>query len=218
VSTEGAENSLAARRTALLDLQSVVAQEVTRSAAMLANFTQVQQRAMGGILTRDSPPLWSVKAWANARGTVWARIGDVVSVRQADMAEYLRDPSSGMTLHAALAVVLAAMFVVARRGVRRSTASGTTEPLGITAFARPYSAGLAVILFWLSSPFSMVPQSLRNLSAVAMLVPVVRLTWLSIDPRLRLPVGALAVLFAVDGMREAVSGALVLEQTDLTAG
>jgi len=213
-SIEAAENRLTARRIALLDLQSVVAQEVTRAAAALAKFTEVQQRAVGGILDRDTAPLWSAEAWASARVTLSARIGGAVAVRWADIVEYVLDPSSGMTLHAALAVLLASALVAGRRQVHRSSTAGAAE-LGTTAFERPYAAALTLTLLWVSSPISTVPQSLRNLAAVVMLLPVLRLTRPAIDPRLLFPVRALAVLFVVDSLREAVSGAPVLEQAIL---
>jgi potassium-dependent mechanosensitive channel len=212
---EAAETPLVVQRTAVLDLQSVVAHEVTRSATALAQFTQAQQRAMGGILTRDGPPVWEAQAWATARGTLRTRVGEVAAARWADIVGYARDPSSGIALHTVLLLALGGVFLAARRQVRRSEASGADEPLGITVFDRPYAAALTVTLLVVSAPISAVPQSLRSLSAMLMLVPVLRLTRPAIDPRLLLPVYSLVVLFMLDSLRETIGGAPVLDQAIL---
>jgi hypothetical protein len=60
---EAAEAPLIAQRDAVLDLQSAVAKEVARSAEVLAQFTQAQQEAIGGILARESPPIWGLEPW-----------------------------------------------------------------------------------------------------------------------------------------------------------
>ena len=208
---EAAETPLTVRRAIVLDLQSVAAQEVTRSEDALSQFTQAQQQVMEGILTRDSPPLWSAQAWASARGTARTRVGEVVAARWAEIVGYFRDPSSA-ALHAVLLLALAGVSLAARRQVRRSGASGAGEPLGITVFDRPYAAALTVTLLFVSGPLSAVPQSLRSLSAVLMLVPVLRLTRPALDPRLLLPGYALASLFALDSLREGIGGAPMLGQ------
>ena len=71
---DAAEAPLRAQRTAVLDLQSAVAPEVARSQATLAQFNEAQQRAMGGILAQDSPPIWDAQVWAQARTVLPARL------------------------------------------------------------------------------------------------------------------------------------------------
>ena len=95
---EGTEKPLTAHRTAVLDLQSVVAQEVARSGAALAQFTQAQQRAMGGILTRDSPPLWDPATWGDVPTVLPARVRHAVGVGGMNLVHYARDPQ-GLPLH-----------------------------------------------------------------------------------------------------------------------
>ena len=212
---DAAATTLAAERTAVLDLQSVVAQEVGRSSTVLAQFTQAQQRAMGGILERDSPPLWAVEGWTRARGDLPERIREIAVVRWNDYIRYVRVPARGMPLHIVIFAMLSAVFCAARRGWRRWSAAGDGESQTIAVFDRPYSAALIVILLVASSPSSAVPSSVRNLFEVLALVPVIRLTRPVIDPRLTFTVYTLGVLFALDSLRQTVGGVPVLEQAVL---
>jgi small-conductance mechanosensitive channel len=209
-----AEAPLTAQRTAILDLQSVVAQEVARSADMLAQFTQAQQRAMGGILARDTPAIWSAEAWDHARGTLRARVRELRTTRRDDLIRYIQDPSRGLPLHVLILVGLVVVLLAARRQVRRSGESEAREALGVLT-DHPYAAAFAVTLLFLSAPISTVPQSLRNLSEVLTLVPVIRLMRSAIDPRLMLLVYSLALLFTVDSVRQVIGGVPALEQTIL---
>jgi small-conductance mechanosensitive channel len=217
-----AEAPLAAQRTAVLDLQSAVAEAVTRAATALAQATRAQQEAMGGILARDSPPIWSRKAWWTRGESLPARVGAIAETRWHDLVWYARDPSRVLPLHAALLVVLTTVFVAARGRIRRARAAGVRDEPEVTVFDRPYSAALIVTLFFVSAAISTVPQSLRTLSEVVMLVPLLRLTRPAIDARLLLPASAVAVLFAADSVRQALAGVPVLERAllgmELVAG
>jgi hypothetical protein len=88
---DAARLSLEAQRTAVLDLQGVVAQEVTRLGSAVARLLQAQQRAVAGILTRDSPPLWDPQAWTAARDTLGGHFRDVAAARWNDLVLYLGD-------------------------------------------------------------------------------------------------------------------------------
>src|SRR5882724_706293 len=212
---EAAEAPLTARRTAVLDLQSAVAKEVARSADVLSQFTRAQERAMGGILARDSPPVWAAEAWTNARAAMPARVRELAVNRRDDVVRYVADPSRGMPLHAAILVVLAVVFFAAGRRIRPSSASGPSEVARVTIADRPYAAALALTLLFVSAPISTVPQSLRQLSDALVLIPVIRLIRPAIDSRLVVPVYGLAVLFTLDSFRQAIGGVPVLEQAIL---
>jgi small-conductance mechanosensitive channel len=209
---EATEAPLAAQRTAVLDLQSLVAQEVTQSAATLAQLAQAQQRAIGGVLTRDSPALWAPQAWERAHESLRARLGEIVTGRADDVVSYVRDPSRGLPLHVFVLVALTAVFVAARRHSRRVRANGAGDPPAVTVFDRPYSAALIITLLLVSAPISSVPPGLRNVAEIVMLVPLLRLTRPAIDPRLVSLAFAFAVLFALDSIRQAIGGVPVLEQ------
>ena len=140
---------------------------------------------------------------------------ELATTRWDDIVQYVNDPSRGMPLHVAILAVLVIVFLAARRQVRQPSVARTGAVAGRTLFERPYAAALAVTLLFLSAPISTVPQSLRNLSEVLTLVPVIRLLRPTIDPRLVIPIYAVAVLFALDSVRQAIGGVPVLEQAIL---
>jgi small-conductance mechanosensitive channel len=212
---EAAERPLVAQRASVLDLQSVVAKEVARCETALAQFNEAQQRAMGGILARDSPPIWSAETWAQTGATLRARVREVAAGRWTDVASYLRDPSGGMPLHIGLFVVLAVALPAARRRLRQAAPTGEHASAATAVFDRPYAAALGVTLFVVSSPYLAVPPTVRQLAQVLMLVPVIRLTLPVVDARLRPELYLLAMLFASDTLRQALGGTPALEPTIL---
>src|SRR5262249_14103326 len=54
------------QRATILRLQSAVAREVDRTSVMNARFTEAQESVVGGLLTRQHPPIWSAQAWPGA--------------------------------------------------------------------------------------------------------------------------------------------------------
>jgi potassium-dependent mechanosensitive channel len=216
VAIEAAERPLLARRAAVLDLQSVVAREEGRSETALAQFNEAQQRAMGGILARDSPPIWKVRTtWAQARDIVHTRARAITAGCWTDIVSYLRDPSQGMPFHVGFFVVLAVALVAARRQLHRPAPIEEGASTATAALDRPYAAALGVTLFAVSSPYSVAPPTVRELSQVLMLVPVIRLALPVVDARLRPELFLLALLFASDSLREAFGGTPVLESAML---
>ena len=188
---QAAEGPLTTERTAVLDLQSLVAEQVARSENVQARFREAQQRAVGGILTRDAPPLWDAAGWVGAREAFSDRLTETIG-GWGEIKSYLRDPSQGLPMHAGIFVVLLAVFWAARRSVRRQGDAGDHGPREVMAFDRPYAAALVVALLFASSPISVVPSALRSLFVVLALVPVLRLTRPAFDPRLVPSVYALA--------------------------
>ena len=212
---EAAAEPLAVERTALLDLQSVVAQEVSRVDTVLARFKDAQNQAVGGLLTRGGRAVWAPDAWADARDTLWYRLQTVVTARRQDFVNYARDPVRGLSFHAVILVVLLAAFWMARRLMRVRAARGDAETLGVVVFEHPVAAAVLGTLLIASSPSSAVAPHLRNLFQVLSLVPVIWLTRRTIDPRLMPSAYAVGVLLAVDRFRQTIGGAPVLEQITL---
>ena len=180
---DAAEAPLRAQRTAVLDLQSAVAPEVARSQATLAQFNEAQQRAMGGILAQDSPPIWDAQVWAQARTVLPARLSEVAANRWGDIVRYANDPSRRTPLHVAVVVVLAVLLVAARRRVRQWAASGDGSSPAIAVFEYPYSATLVIGLLLVATPYSPIPPTVRALFVVLGLAAAIRLTRRWADPR-----------------------------------
>ena len=111
----------------MLDLQSRVADEVTRCGTALAEIAQAQHTAVGGIFMRDRPPIWSAELWAQVKATLPAR-SQSRSCLLGGIRQYVGDPSRGMPLHAGLFVGLVLLLRAARRQVDRWAASGEGTP------------------------------------------------------------------------------------------
>src|SRR5262249_10641258 len=150
-----------------------------------------------------------------ARGTWAARMHENASVQWSDLVRYVRDPSRGLPLHAMFLAILLAVFLAGRRQVHRARSSSDGAPSRLAAFHRPYAAPLLVPLCVLSSPFSIVPQSVRNAAQVLMLLAALRLVRPSLDPRPRLVAYAVIALFAADNVRKTLGGVSMLEQAVL---
>lgn len=208
---EGLEQPLTAHRTAVLDLQGVVAQEVARSGAALARFTQAQQRAMGGILVRDSPPLWDTSAWEKVGTALPAHAREAARAGWMNIALYARDPD-GLRLHVGIIALLALTLSLARRRLRRSPTDAEDQSSATRVLDRPYTATMVVALLAVAAPNSPVPLTARNLLAVVGLAAAIRLTRQGVDRRLAPELYMLWILFAADILRRTLGGAPVVEQ------
>jgi len=209
---DAAEAPLRAQRTAVLDLQSAVAPEVARSQATLAQFNEAQQRAMGGILAQDSPPIWDAQVWAQARTVLPPRLREVAANRWEDIVRYTNDPSKRTPLHVGFVVVLALLLVAARRRVRLWAASGDARSPAMAVFEYPYSATVVIGLLLLSTPYLPIPPTVRALFTVLGLAAAIRLTRRWADPRLGPELRVLWGLFAVGSLRAALAGLVPIEQ------
>jgi potassium-dependent mechanosensitive channel len=210
-SIDATEKLLVAQRTAVLDLQSVVAQEVGRSGTALAEFTQAQQHAVGGILAREGPPLWSAWVWNDVRSSFPVRIRQIGAGYWADLDRYAREPR-GMPLHVGMFAALALLLMEARRRIRRFS-PGLEGPSAATAvFDRPYAATVIVALLTVASPYLLVPPTIRNLLVVLGLAAAIRLTQPTIDQRIVPELYALWALFALDSFRGVLAGVPAVEQ------
>ncbi len=94
-----AQAPLQAQRANILNLQSRVAEEVTRCGTALQSIAEFQQKAVAGILVQDAPPIWTIDLWSNAVAALPEHAGKIASAYWTDVAEYLRDPRQGGALH-----------------------------------------------------------------------------------------------------------------------
>jgi potassium-dependent mechanosensitive channel len=207
-----AQAELQAQLTAALDLQSQVAREVARCSAVLAQIAQAQGQAMGGILVRDSPPIWSAEGWAEGRSVLRGRLRDVLASRREALVRYGRDPSLGWPLHLGGFLVLVGVFRAARRRAPQWTAAGQELSSATAAFWHSYSAALIVPIVVASSPTSAVPPTLRQLFEICALVPAIRLARPMLDRRMAPWLNLLALLFFVDVARQNLAGVIGFEQ------
>jgi potassium-dependent mechanosensitive channel len=200
------------QRTDLLDLQSRVGQEVARCQTALAEISQAQKKAMGGLLTRDSRPVWSTALWIQAHTVGLSRVREIVAGQWGDIEQYIKDPSKGMPLHIGLFILLAILLCLMRRQVRRWPDSTEDPSQAITVFDWPYSAALLGTLFAATSPNLPTPPTVRQLFSILELVPMIRLTKPVVNPLIIPGLYVLAGLFTLNMVREAFAGAPLIEQ------
>jgi potassium-dependent mechanosensitive channel len=206
-----AQTPLQSEQAALLDLQGRVAQEVARCENVLELITRAQKGAVVGILSRNSPPIWSAELRVRAQTDLQARLRAVVANFSSDIRAYVGDPAMRMPLHAGVFMAVATLLVMMMRRARRDAGDVGGSRVAIV-FERPYAAALIFPLLLASSPQLPVPLMLRTSFQVVCLLPVIRLTRPVVDPRLVPGLYALVILYALDTVREAFAGTPLLEQ------
>ncbi|HSQ11587.1 MAG TPA: hypothetical protein VLM90_01145, partial [Candidatus Deferrimicrobium sp.] len=139
-----AQAKLQSERATLLDLQSRVAQGVTKCDTVLAQIGQIQQKAVAGIFAANVPPIWSAEAWPDALKAFPDHVRRAGSAHWSEIVKYVRESREGSGLHAALFIVLALLFSAARRKFALWEKSGVAASSVISVFERPYAAALAM--------------------------------------------------------------------------
>ena len=208
---EAAQITLEMQRSAVLDLQGPLADEIAKCGSALAEIAKAQRMAVGGLAGRETLRIWSAERWAQARAAGFAGLHELAADPWAEIGQYLRDPSKGMPIHLALLVVLSVLFYAMRREVRRWTA-GEGSPVITTVSERPYAAALITSLIIASSPYLPTPPTVRNVFAVLALVPMIRLIKPTVGQGAVFGLYALGLLFALDTVRHAFAGAILLDQ------
>jgi potassium-dependent mechanosensitive channel len=201
-----AESPLAAHRSFLLDLQSRVAQEISQCNTALSLISSAQGGAMGGILRRGAAPIWNMDRWARAKEDLPARVDKIRKTIRSDIAHYLTDPSKDMPLHAGLLVVFAALLWLARRHLRLRRPEDRLSASPIGALDRPLAAALLGVLIFASGPYSPAPPTVKALLEFVAFAPLIRLVAPAVDRSTLPEVYALWVLFAIDLIRQTVTG------------
>lgn len=211
-----AQAPLQAQRVNILNLQSRVAEEVTRCGTALQRIADFQQKAVAGILVRDAPPIWTINLWSDALAALPEHAGKIASAYWTDVAEYIREPRQGGALHPALFIVLALVFSVARRKIAVWEKSGADASSAILVFERPYAAALTTTLVFATARlFFQLATAVRQLLTIAALVPMLRLARPKISAPVAFVLYACCFLFAVDTLRQTFAGIQVIGQAIL---
>jgi potassium efflux system protein len=207
------------KHKAMLDLQSRVANEVELCGKALADIGQAQQKAVGGLLKRETLPIWSTYLWRQGRVEGPSRMLEIAAGQWADIERYIHDPSKGMPLHVGVFVLVTIFFYMMRRHVRQWSAADKDSFLAVTVFDRPFSAALVATLFFATSPsFSLsTPSTVRRLFNILELPPMIRLTKPVASPIVVTGLYTVAALFTLNTIREAFAGVLLIEQVVLLA-
>ena len=203
---EAAQTPLQAQRNDLLDLQSKIAQQVARCGTALAQIAQVQESAVGGILSRDGSNIWNPDLWARAKASFDARVPKIRATYRADFLRYLSDPAMKMPLHIGLFIVLSLVFLAAGRQFKQWAASGEGATRATIVFDHPLAAALLITLMVATRHASPLPGTLKELFDAVGLVPMIILARPFVHPSIVPAMYILAVLFALDTVRHAFAG------------
>ncbi|MGE5306019.1 MAG: mechanosensitive ion channel domain-containing protein [Alphaproteobacteria bacterium] len=212
-----AQAKLQSERTDVLDLQSRVAQEVTKCGTVLAQIDQHQQKAVAGIFVPDARPIWRVQFWADSLMALPDHVRKVSVAYWSAIVKYVRDPHEGDPLHAVAFVALALLFAAARRKIAAWEKSGETASLALSVFELPYAAALAMVLLIATSPFFQLSAPVRQVLTIAALAPMIRLARPIVRPSVLSAIYVLGFLFAIDTLRQAFAGLQVVDQAILVA-
>jgi potassium-dependent mechanosensitive channel len=203
-SIQAAQQPHQAQRDEILNLQSQIAEQVASCSTALAQIAGLQQVAVGGFFRRGSLPLWNGDLGARVKNLL-DRLPDIAALYRGQMLLYVRSPF--MPRHVAIFIVLLLVLLAARRQVGQQKATGTRPSYVTTVFDHVFAAALLVTLMVATSPASPVPITLKRLFSIAALVPIIVVTR-GVLPSIVIPaVYALAILFAIDTVRQAVAGA-----------
>lgn len=187
----------------VLTVQSRVAREVEICNIVLSQIAEAQERAVGGIFTRDSLPIGSAKLWAYEEASPTSRIRDVLVMCWKDISVYVRDPSRGLPLHLGIFIVLVAIPLSVRSRVHQWKKGSEDKSSAIKVFEYPYTAALLGSLILASGPHSPAPNMVKVLSEVLAVGPMIRLIRPVIDSRVMPGLFTLWILFALDAFRQA---------------
>ncbi len=208
---------LQTERSSILDLQSRLAQEVTKCGTALAQVGQYQQKAVTGILEPDAPPIWDAELWARSLEAFPDHVRKTAAGNWAEIVKYVREPREGSALHVAFFIILALVFLAARRKIAAWEKSGGAASPAFLVFDRPYAAALAITLLVVTSPFFHNPRPVHLLLSILALLPMVRVAQPMLSASVVSAIYAVCILLAVDTLRQAFQGMQVIGRAMLVA-
>lgn len=203
---EAALPKIQAQRDQALGLQARIAQDVVRLETPMAEIARIQQGAVGGVLARDSRPLWYPSLWTQAQTVLPARWSQVVDAYVTDLHQYLADPSKRMPLHLGLFILALGALLAARGQVDAWAAAGRDISRITHVVNRPIAAAALIPLMAATAVTAPTPQTVKQLFLALALVPIIRLTRPAVSPRWVPVIYATGSLFALDTLRHAFGG------------
>ena len=140
---EAAEKPHQAERDEVLNLQNKVAELVASCNAALAQITALQQKAVGGIFTREGPPIWNLNLWSRAKATPVDHLPEIAASYWREILLYIRDPSRHMPRHVGLFLALSFVLLAARRQIGQGEAAGDRPSHGYRSVRSSFRRGVA---------------------------------------------------------------------------
>ena len=188
------------RRAQILDLQNRTFEEGGRIRNTLNLIEQSEGRALTGILSRDSPPIWSLKASFQA---AWTNSNRSFSSQLRGLLTYTRRMPFSFLIHGLIILVLAGGIHWFVRGVRKWSEREPNLRGVAPVFDLPVST--ALVLSCLLGRWSLYPQAPRLLLAIIgafALIPTVLILRRLLERNLFPILNALVIMYFVDQLRQ----------------
>jgi small-conductance mechanosensitive channel len=206
-------NTALTRRAYILSLQARVAQELALVQDAQARVARARGMDLSMLFRRDSPPVWrdaerGPVPWREVPAKLWA---GVVS-EGALLAQVMADRQERAIVHVFVFVALLIFLGIGHRRARDWSEDDPQLARVAQIFQVPISAALVLALmatFWL---YPRPPLVLRNVVALLMLVPVIRILRRLTAPTPPIGFFALGAFFLVNRVRELALHVPGLEQ------
>jgi small-conductance mechanosensitive channel len=204
-----AQARVEAERAATLVLQDRVARELDRVDGALAQIGQARRRAAGGLLVRDSPPIWRLRiSPPDAR----APFGAMLETIAAAVRGFATDHSERIALHLVLLVTLVALLWWIRGRAHHLPAPEGPARSPAIAFDQPVAAALVLGMlaaFWI---YADEPRTARLIVEIGVFPPMVLILRRLVIPSMRPALYSMAAFFPVDVLRELLVQRPLLER------
>jgi len=206
-------SSALSRRASILSLQARVAQQLALVQDAQAQVARARGLELAMLFRRDSPPVWrdadrGPVPWREVPAKLWA--GLVGEGRL--LAQFMADRRERVLVQIFIFVALLVFFRIGHRRARHWSEDDPGLARVVEIFQYPISAALVLALtatFWL---YPRPPLVVRNVVALLMLVPVIRILRRLTAPTRPIGFFALGAFFLVNRVRELALEVPGLEQ------
>lgn len=197
----GTRQAVDTRRAQVLTLQNRAFEEAGRIRTTFTLIEQSEGRALKGVLSRDSPPIWSLKTGVQEEWTKNSH--QSLSSQLSALTAYAKRLPFTFLIHVSIILVLAVAIHWLSRRMRKWSEREPSLQRVAPVFALPVSAALA--LSCLISRWSLYPGAPRLLLAIigaAALIPTVLVLRRLLERSLFPILNALVIMYFVDQLRE----------------
>ena len=205
----GAQARVEAERAATLVLQDRVARELTRIDGVLAQIAQARRQAAGGLLVRDSPPIWRVQIPPPGSRPP---IGTTLATVAATVRGFVEEHSDRIALHLAGLLTLVVLLWWARSRARQLPAPAGSATSPAIALDQPVAAALVLGMlaaFWI---YAEEPRTARLIVEIGVFPPMVLILRQLVTPPMRPALYIMAAFFPVDVVRDVLVQRPVIER------
>ena len=195
------EAAASARRTALLNVQVKIGEQLALAEAASTQVAQVMSADMYTLLQRDGPPVWQTWREGPSLAGMSTRVRESAAPQVDLVVRFFTDRVRSTAVQVGLFVIFLFFALVARQRVRRWEADGSADPM-LRALDLPVSTALIVTLMMTEVLYVRPPMVVTNLIGVVLLVPLVRILSRITAPASTAAIWLTAAVFALSRIRD----------------